>query len=111
MGSWPVQRRFPRFRTDLPITVRDPLEHEFEGHCNVFAEGGLAAIFPEEFPVGSVVLLRFMVPTHPTELRVLAEVRYHIGFLHGLEFVSLNEEDRRPIQQFCSHLSIVEGSQ
>jgi len=113
MDSWPVQRRFPRYRTDLPITVRNRLEQDFEGHCNVIAEGGLSVTLPEAIAVGSVVLLQFVVPTHPTPLRVWAVVRYLIGLQHGLEFTSITEGERLSIRQFCNELTLqsISGAQ
>ncbi len=54
--------------------------------------------------MGSVVSLQFIVPPHSTELRVEAVVRYHVGLQHGLEFTSLNEEERLAIRQFCDEL-------
>lgn len=100
------QRRFPRYLTDLPITV-SLHGRDLEGYCNNIAEGGLGAFLPEPVPTCSVVVLHFVVPSHPTELRVQAVVRYQIGFQHGLEFVSLNEAERLAIRQFCSELPSV----
>ena len=107
------RRRFPRYRTDLPITVRNPLERNLEGHCNVIAEGGLCVTLPEAVPEGNVVLLEFVVPTHPTPLRVWAAVRYLIGLQHGVEFISITEGERLSIRQFCSELVLqsISGAQ
>ena len=106
MDSWPVQRRFPRYRTDLPITVRNRLEHDFEGHCDVIAEGGLSLTLPEAVPEGTAILLEFVVPTHPIRLRVWAVVRYLIGLQHGLEFISITEKERLSIRRFCNELPL-----
>jgi len=100
------KRRVPRYLTNLPLTV--PFrERDLEGYCNQIAEDGLGASLPEPVPVGSVVLLQFVVPTYPTELHVQAVVRYQIGFQHGLEFLSLNEGERLAIRQFCAELPSV----
>jgi hypothetical protein len=87
----------------LPITVSLP-GRDLEGYCNNIAEGGLGAFLPETVPTRSVVVLLFVVPSYPMELRVQAVVRYQIGFQHGLEFVALNEAERLAIRQFCSEL-------
>ena len=100
------QRRFPRYRTDLPITVRNFLGRDLEGHCNVIAEGGLSLTLPEAVPEGTVILLEFLVPIHPTRLRVWAVVRYLIGLQHGLEFISITERERLSIRQFCNELPL-----
>jgi len=54
--------------------------------------------------MGSEVSLQFVVPPHSTELHVQAVVRYRVGVRHGLEFNSLNEEERVAIRQFCNEL-------
>jgi len=100
------RRRFMRHLTNLPIMVSLP-ERDIEGYCNQIAEGGLAAFLREPVPVGSLVSLRFAVPTHPTELHLQGVVRYEFGFQHGLEFVSLNEGERLAIRQFCTELPSV----
>lgn len=105
MGSSPLERRrFPRYRTDLPITVTVG-ECDLKGYYNQIAEGGLGALLPEEVQVGSVVWLQFIVLIEPIKLlRVQAAVRYQIGPQHGLEFLSLNEGERLAIRQFCGKL-------
>jgi len=100
------KRRFPRYLTNLPLTVTLG-GRDLEGYCNQIAEGGLGALLPEPFPVGGAVVLQFVVPTHPTALRLQAVVRYQIGFQHGLEFASLNEGERMAILQFCTELPSV----
>ncbi len=100
------RRRFPRYYTDLPITLRDQQEQESVGRCVVIAEGGLAAVLPEPIPPGSVVVLRLSIPPHPTILEVWAVVRNQLGLRHGFEFVSLTDSGRLAIRQFCSGLMI-----
>lgn len=102
------RRRFPRYVTDLPITVNRQ-EGDLEGYCNQIAEGGLGAFLAEEVPVGSVVLLQLAVPPDSTRLLAEAVVRYQIGFQHGLEFLSLNEAERAALRKFCKELPSVTG--
>ena len=98
-----VQQRCRRYLTNLPITVSLP-GRDLEGYCEDIAEDGLGAFLPEIVPARSVVVLVFVVPSCPLELRVQAVVRYQIGFRHGLEFVALNEAERLAIRQFCIEL-------
>jgi hypothetical protein len=107
------RRRFPRYRVDLPITVRNRLERDLEGHCNVIAEGGLGVTLPEAVPEGNVVLLQFVVPTYPTPLSVWAAVRYLIALQHGLEFMYITEGERLSIRRFCNDLALhsISGAQ
>ena len=104
--GWSKRRRFPRYYTDLPLTLRDQQEQEFAGRCVVIAEAGLAAILPEPIPAGSVVTLQLPIPTHPAALEVWAIVRNQLGLRHGFEFVSLTDSDRVAIRQFCTGLMI-----
>jgi PilZ domain len=100
------QRRFPRYRTDLPLRVRDQQGDCLDGRCFVIAEGGLGGVLPKPIPVGSVVQLRFAVATHPTVVEVWAVVRYCLDLNHGFEFVSLADAERLSIRQFCKELAI-----
>jgi hypothetical protein len=47
------RRRFPRYRTNLPVRVRDRQQRTHVGHCFVIAKGGLGATLPESISVGS----------------------------------------------------------
>ena len=111
-GTWVVgRRRFPRYRTALPLRVRDHLERPLEGHCDIIAEGGLGTTLSETLPLGSVVLLQFTLSNRPTEFQVWAIVRSHVALRqHGLEFVSLTEEERLSIRQFCNELAVQSDS-
>jgi hypothetical protein len=114
-GTWVVgRRRFPRYRTALPLRVRDHLERQLEGYCDIIAEGGLGVTLSETLPPGSVVLLQFALPNRPTELQVWAIVRSYVDpHQHGLEFISLNDEERLSIRLFCNELAVqsVSGEQ
>ena len=104
-------RRFPRYRTNLPVRVRNHDERDLDGCCFVIAEGGLGANLPEPIPVGSVVQLRLALPTHPMLLNVWAIVRYRLDLHHGFEFVSLTEGERLSVRQFCNELAIQQSAQ
>jgi len=98
------RRRFIRYRTELPLCVQDPLERDFDGRCDVISEGGLGGTVLFPLPLGSVVHLRFAIPTSPTRFDVLAIVRDQRDFEHGFEFVSLTDAERVAIRQFCNGL-------
>jgi PilZ domain-containing protein len=99
------RRRFPRYRTDLPLRVRTPQNRDLDGCCVVIAEGGLGGILPESIPVGSVVQLWLAVPTHPRPLELWAIVRCLREIHHGFEFVSLTEDERQSVREFCIQLA------
>lgn len=99
------RRRFPRYRTNLPVRIRDRQQRTLIGHCFVIAEGGLGATLPESISVGSIVQLLFALPCQSTPLKVLALVRNQIDRQHGFEFLSLTDADRLSIKEFCSQLA------
>jgi len=99
------RRRFPRYRTNLPVRIRDRQQRTHIGHCFVIAEGGLGATLPEKISVGSIVELLFTIPTHAIPLKILALVRNQIDQQHGLEFLSLTEDNRLLLRQFCDKLA------
>jgi hypothetical protein len=98
------QRRFSRYHTDLPITIRDQAKRESVGRCVIIAEGGLAAIFPEPIPTGSLVVVRLALPNHPAILELMAIVRNQTGLRHGLEFISMADSEGEAIGHFCAGL-------
>jgi len=106
----PVQssgrRRFPRYYTDLGITLRNQQEQKFSGRCVVIAESGLGAILPHPFPAGTVVTLQVSIPNYESALNAQAVVRNQEGLRHGFEFVSLADSERAAIRQFCGGLML-----
>ena len=98
------RRRFPRYYTNLPIKLLDQEKQPFRGRCTVVAEGGLGAILPQSFPMGSMVMLQLSIPTHATELMASAIVRNQKGLRHGFEFVSLTDSERVALKEFCNGL-------
>jgi len=59
--------------------------------------------------MGSVVSVKFAVPTRPTELHVQTVVRHQFGFQHGLASLSLSEAEQLAIRQLCTQLPSVSG--
>lgn len=104
--GWLENRRYPRYPTDLALRVRDQEVRDLDGRCFVIAEGGLSGDLPEPIPVGNLVQLRLVLPTHPKLLEVWAVVRYRQGLQHGFEFVSLTNAERLSIVEFCNGLAI-----
>jgi hypothetical protein len=72
----------------------------------IISEGGVGGILLEPLPVGNVVQLRLALPTHPTLFQVWAVVRCQLDFHHGFEFVSLTQEERLSLSQFCNQLAV-----
>jgi len=103
------KRRFQRYLTNLPITVRSG-ERDVEGICNQIAEGGLGVLLREPVPEGRTITLNFTLPTHLASLHLKGVVCYEYGYQHGVRFLPLNEEELLAIRQFCSQLPSLAGS-
>jgi CRP-like cAMP-binding protein len=104
--NWSNRRRFARYRTNLPLRIRDHLQRNLDARCNIIAQGGLGAVVSEPLLVGSMGLLQFAIPTQPDPLRVWSFVRYQQELRHAFEFVLLTETERLSIRQFCNELAI-----
>ena len=95
-----LTRRFPRVEVDLPVTLTkfwdDTPIGKTQGRCHVMAEGGLGATVWNEFYMGEVVRVEV-----PRLLRAYATVKNNRGRQYGLEFLSLDEAQRRTLRHFC----------
>jgi hypothetical protein len=104
--SW--KRRYERYRTDFPVKATVLREYGYQdlaGRCGDIGRGGMGAVFNLECVKGEVISLEFLLPATTQPLQVRSIVRYRKGFLHGLEFLGLTEEQSRVVDNFCSQLT------
>jgi hypothetical protein len=101
-------RRFPRFRTQLNMTVtvlgpNGPFD--VHGLCNEISEGGLGSIIGQELSAGELVTLSLQLspPDPPFVLRAL--VRWRDRLRHGLEFFMPSADQRAVLHTFCDRLN------
>jgi hypothetical protein len=102
------KRRYERYRTDFPLKakiLRETCYEELQGRCGDIGHGGMGAVFTAECAKGEVISLEFSLPDHATTLVVRSIVRYRKGFLHGLEFLGLTDEQLDTIGRYCSNLT------
>ena len=102
------KRRYERHRTDFPVKVtvlRETGYQELTGRCGDIGRGGMGAVLNAECVKGEVISLEFHLPSAAQPLDVRSIVRYCKGFLHGLEFLGLTDEQRQAIDTFCSELT------
>lgn len=98
------KRRYPRYRTEIPIKVRLLAEGGYTdvlGRCSDIGEGGAGAVLTAEVPKGEVVDLELSCPGGE-QFAVRAIVRYRRGLLHGFEFMSLSTEQRSLVGSLCA---------
>lgn len=101
------RRRFPRYRTDLKLTVLvlGPDGHfQVNGLCNQIGEGGLGAIISSELTIGEMVNLQLSVPAEPQPISLRAVVRWRDRLQHGFEFFGAPSEERARIRDYCQTL-------
>ena len=102
------KRRYERYRTDFPVNatvLRESGYQDLAGRCGDIGHGGMGAVFNAECVKGEVISLEFRLPDAAEVLSVRSIVRYRKGFLHGLEFLGLTDEQRQEIEAFCSQLT------
>ena len=100
------KRRFPRFRTDLPLIVRLLAQEGYvrvHGRCTEMSVSGLGAVTTAELAPGEIVSLTLPIP-EGAEMELRAVVRHRMGFLHGFEFVSVLPEQLEHLRAFCQSL-------
>jgi PilZ domain len=100
-------RRFARYRTDLPLIVKVLRQDGYlriHGRCVELAESGLGAVTTSELVPGEIVTLEFSIPNVPEALILRAVVRHRMGYFHGFEFVGELPEQREYIRMFCRNL-------
>ena len=101
-------RRHERYRTDFPVKatiLRESGYDEVQGRCGDIGQGGMGAIFAAELGKGEVVSLEFRLTNHAEQLMIRSIIRYRRGFVHGLEFLGLTDEQQAVITEFCSSLT------
>ena len=102
------RRRFPRYRTDLKLTVLmlGPDGHfQINGLCNQIAEGGLRAIISSELSVGEMVNLQLSIPLELQPISLRAIVRWRKRLQHGFEFFGISSQQRALIQDYCKDVT------
>jgi len=97
------QRRKPRFKIEVDITVRSRTCGTQKGHTVDISESGISALLKIEVPLGEIVELEFTLPSGP--VAIYAIVRQQNAFRYGFHFVELN-----PAHEFirvtCRHLAV-----
>jgi|SRR5277367_4441442 c-di-GMP-binding flagellar brake protein YcgR len=94
------QRRFPRYRSEFPVTVTlfSGEEHErIDAHCRDLSQGGIGVLIAAELAVGEVASLNFALPSLPEPWDVRAVLRCRRGYQYGFEFLSLSEQQSKTL--------------
>ena len=100
------QRRCPRFKLDVDITITPRGGEILRGRAVDISETGISAMLKIEVAVGVVVELSFPCPLD--EVTVLAVVRQRNAFRYGFQFVE-SADVHKTIWETCRHLEVEQG--
>jgi c-di-GMP-binding flagellar brake protein YcgR len=110
------QRRYLRARVDLPVTFTveaDPAV-TFHGRARDLGGGGLRLETEEDLPQGSVVTMRFSVPTGRHEMMMRGRVVlsfYNAStkqYGHGVAFTQIAPDDQEAIVAYVNEFQRLE---
>jgi hypothetical protein len=112
--EYAVQRRFPRFKLDVPVRVisyRDNKANIVSGRGNEVSEGGMAIFAGVEIRPGEQIWVEFTPPYSSEPLRVRATVRNRTGYKYGIEFRADDAEERERVARLRELLRFASGAQ
>src|SRR3982751_1960902 len=109
--SWEEFRRYPRRDVDVRIKIainNNGVQTYVYGRGNDIAEGGMAPYLPRGMSTGPRVKMKVQLPYSQQPLKIVATVRNRHGFRYGMEFTTVNDQDRDIIKRACHALSLVQ---
>ena len=110
--AFATERRWQRFKLDLPLRVVIPQKHKttiVSGRGTEISEGGLAIFAGTELHLGDHINVEFTPPYSGKPLRVPAIVRNRSGYSYGVEFSSATPEEDQRIANFRVLLQSASG--
>lgn len=94
-------RRDPRVSLNTEIWLgHDGIFTRSPGELQDLSEGGALVAVSQRFPVGSMLNLRFRLPSSVYISGTVAVRNHRPGTGMGVQFVDLTDDDRRRIRQF-----------
>jgi c-di-GMP-binding flagellar brake protein YcgR len=101
------QRRYPRYRSEFPVTVTlfSGEEHErLDAHCRDLSQGGIGVLIAADLTLGEVASLAFALPHIAEPWDVRAVLRCRRGYQYGFEFLSLSEQQSKTLAGYFPRL-------
>lgn len=112
--EYATQRRWPRFKLDVPVRViayRDNKANIVSGRGNEVSEGGLAVFAGIELRPGEQIWVEFTPPYSSEPLRVRATVRNRTGYKYGIEFRADDAAEQERVARLRELLRFASGAQ
>jgi hypothetical protein len=107
-----MQRRWQRFRLDLPLRIIVHREKTtiVNGRGSDISEGGILIFAGVELKDGDEIFVEFTPPYSGDPIRVRGVVRNRAGYKYGVEFLWLNAEEHEQTAKFRSLLRLATTS-
>jgi hypothetical protein len=107
-----MQRRWQRFRLDLPLRIIIHKEKTtiVNGRGSDISEGGILIFAGVELKDGDEIFVEFTPPYSGDPIRVRGVVRNRAGYKYGVEFLWLNAEEHEQTAKFRSLLRLATTS-
>ena len=100
-----AQRRFPRYRVDVPMVVRKMgagMTGDLRGQSVNLSEGGVGVMMGGGFLPGQVVLMELVLPQSHQPVRVNARFCHRCDSVSGFEFLAAEPHVLESIRQACT---------
>jgi hypothetical protein len=110
--SFAAERRWPRFKLDVPVRVVAQRESKtliVNGRGNEVSEGGLAIFVGMEARLTERLWVEFTPPYSSEPLRVPAVVRNRSGYRYGVEFDAENPDEQEKVARLRELLRFASG--
>jgi hypothetical protein len=101
------QRRYPRYRSEFPVTVTLLSGHErlrLEAHCRDLSVAGIGVLIAAELTTGEVASLNFSLSGIPLTWEVRAVLRHRRGYHYGFEFFALSDQQSEALAAYLPNL-------
>jgi len=109
-ASSSAERRWQRHKLDLPIRLilrRDGNTTSIiSARGSEVSEGGLLVFAGTELKTGDEIAVEFTPPFSSEPIRVRAVIRNRAGYKYGVEFLSLNPEEKELTERFRTMLRL-----
>ncbi len=101
------RRRYPRYYAEFPVTVTILIGSQYQnlqGHCKDVSEAGIGLLIASDLTTGEVASLGFQLPGAAGAWEVRAVLRYRRGYHYGFEFLMLEPERTKYLQEYVQKL-------
>ncbi len=104
------RRRTPRFDLDMSLRVR-PANNQsrvIQGRIVDLSRGGMNAVISADMPLGTALVVEFVLPYAFTIVRLGAVVRFRNSYQYGMQFVNITDADQAKLNRACAALELLQ---